>query len=61
MLKTSKIAYIGNIVEGFLVIVLIVLVLFMIVSVNNIQGNARVVNYAGIVRDTTQQDRKSVV
>lgn len=55
MLKTSKIAYIGNIVEGFLVIVLIVLVLFMIVSVNNIQGNARVVNYAGIVRGATQR------
>lgn len=42
-------------IESLLIIILIVLTGFMIVSVANIQGTARVVNYTGIVRGATQR------
>ena len=37
-------------IQGLLMIVLIVLTIFMMIDVNKIQGNARVINYAGIIR-----------
>lgn len=50
-----KFKFLSNILQSMLVIVMITLVLLMIQSIKNIQGNARVVNYAGIVRGTTQR------
>lgn len=41
--------------ESILIIILVVLTSFMLINVNNIQGSARVVNYAGIVRGATQR------
>lgn len=43
------------IMESVLIVILTVLTVFMIVSVKNIQGTARVVNYTGIVRGATQR------
>ena len=40
---------------GFLVIVLITLTLGLMIVVRSLQGNARVVNYAGIIRGATQR------
>lgn len=42
-------------IQGLLMIVLIILTTFMMIDVNKIQGNARVINYAGIIRGATQQ------
>lgn len=44
-----------NALESVLVIILIFLVIMMMISVSRIQGMARVVNYAGIVRGATQR------
>lgn len=41
--------------EIVLILVMIVLTFFMLESVENIQGSARVVNYTGIVRGATQR------
>ncbi len=45
-------------IQGLLMIVLIVLTTFMMIDVNKIQGNARVINYAGIIRGATQREIK---
>ena len=45
-------------IQGLLMIVLIVLTIFMMIDVNKIQGNARVINYAGIIRGATQREIK---
>lgn len=45
-------------IQGLLMIVLIVLTTFMMIVVNKIQGNARVINYAGIIRGATQREIK---
>lgn len=39
-----------KIAQGILLIVLITLTIFMMSDVKKIQGNARVINYAGIIR-----------
>ena len=48
-MRFERIAEIG------LIIILITLTIFMMVDVGKIQGNARVVNYAGIIRGGTQR------
>ena len=45
-------------IQGLLMIVLIVLTTFMMIDVDKIQGNARVINYAGIIRGATQREIK---
>ncbi len=55
MPKINKITYIITITQSILVILLISLVLFIIVIINSMQGNARVINYAGIVRGASQR------
>lgn len=47
-----------NIISAVLIIILISLTMAMISDVDKIQGNARVVNYAGIVRGATQREIK---
>ena len=45
-------------IQGLLIIVLIILTVFMMSDVKKIQGNARVINYAGIIRGATQREIK---
>ena len=47
-----------KIAQGILLIVLITLTIFMMSDVKKIQGNARVINYAGIIRGATQREIK---
>ena len=42
-------------VQSFLIMILIVLVCVMMVQIEQIQGTARVINYAGLVRGATQR------
>lgn len=51
----SKGQRIENIIQGALILILILLTIGMMLTVKNIQGNARVVNYAGILRGATQR------
>lgn len=45
-------------IQGLLMIVLIILTTFMMIDVNKIQENARVINYVGIIRGATQREIK---
>lgn len=45
-----------TIIQSGLVIILIVLVMLMMVQIRNLQGTARVLNYAGLVRGATQRE-----
>ena len=44
--------------QKILIFVLIILVIFMMVQIQNLQGTAHVVNYAGLVRGATQREVK---
>ena len=57
-LKRSKNRMIERFLQGFLIIILVILTIFMMNDVNKIQGNARVINYAGIIRGATQREIK---
>lgn len=46
---------IEKVISGILIGILIILTIFMIADVKKLQGNARVVNYAGIIRGATQR------
>ena len=37
---------------------MVVLIVFMMVQINRLQGTARVINYAGLVRGATQREVK---
>lgn len=39
-----------------LILILIFLIVFMIIQINRLQGTARVINYAGLVRGATQRE-----
>lgn len=47
-----------NAAKSVLIVVLIVLVGLMMLQINNLQGTARVINYAGLVRGATQREVK---
>ena len=49
---------IGNILKTVLVLFLAVLVIIMMLEIRKIQGTARVINYAGLVRGATQREVK---
>ena len=53
--KDSKISKIVRMLMMFLTVILIALFLTIMILVSKIQGTARVVNYAGLVRGKTQQ------
>ncbi len=44
--------------QSVLILILIFLVIFMMVQIQNLQGTARVINYAGLVRGATQREVK---
>lgn len=45
-------------IQGLLIVILVILTIFMMLDVEKIQGNARVINYAGIIRGATQREIK---
>lgn len=47
-----------TIAKTLLILILIVLVFWMMFSINGLQGTARVINYAGLVRGATQREVK---
>ena len=47
-----------GITQSGLILVLVVLIVFMMVQINRLQGTARVINYAGLVRGATQREVK---
>lgn len=56
--KNSKIRTVNMMIQSALIIILIVLVVNMMVEIKNLQGTARVINYAGLVRGATQRTVK---
>ena len=56
--QKSKIKTVDAIIQSIFIIALIVIVVFMIIEVNNLQGTARVINYSGLVRGATQREVK---
>lgn len=56
--QKSKIKTVDAILQSIFIIALIVIVVFMIIEVNNLQGTARVINYSGLVRGATQREVK---
>ena len=38
--------------------ILVVLIIFMMIQISRLQGTARVINYAGLVRGATQREVK---
>ena len=53
--KNSKIRTVNMMIQSALIIILIVLVANMMVEIKNLQGTARVINYAGLVIGATQR------
>ncbi len=53
--KNNKIRTVNMVIQSVLIIILVVLVANMMVQIKNLQGTARVVNYAGLVRGATQR------
>ena len=56
--KRAKWKTLSTIAQSGMVLVLIGLVVAIIVQVNRLQGTARVINYAGLVRGATQREIK---
>lgn len=56
--QKSKIKTVDAIIQSIFIIALIVIVVFMIIEINNLQGTARVINYSGLVRGATQREVK---
>ena len=46
------------IIQSILIVIMTVLVTAMILQINDLQGTARVINYAGLVRGATQREVK---
>ena len=53
--KKGKKRIIEKFIQGCILIILVILTISMMSNVNSIQGNARVINYAGIIRGATQR------
>ena len=56
--KNKKSRNIIGITQSVLIFVLVVLVFIMMIQINRLQGTARVINYAGLVRGATQREVK---
>ena len=57
-MKNNRIRTIDMIIESCLIAILIGFVIAMMILINNLQGTARVINYAGLVRGATQREVK---
>ena len=58
MQTNKKSKNIINIIQSFLILILVVLIIFMMIQISRLQGTARVINYAGLVRGATQREVK---
>ena len=47
-----------GIIQSLLILILVVLIIFMMIQISRLQGTARVINYAGLVRGATQREVK---
>ena len=47
-----------GIIHSCLILVLVILIIFMMIQISWLQGTARVINYAGLVRGATQREVK---
>ena len=47
-----------GIVQSCLILILVVLIIYMMIQISRLQGTARVINYAGLVRGATQREVK---
>ena len=57
-LKNKKSRNIIGIIQSCLIFALVILVIFMMIQINRLQGTARVINYAGLERGATQREVK---
>lgn len=57
-MKTKKLQTFITLVQSILIIIMTIHVTCMIIQINNLQGTARVINYAGLVRGATQREVK---
>ena len=57
-LKNKKSRNIIGIIQSCLIFALVILVIFMMIRINRLQGTARVINYAGLVCGATQREVK---
>ena len=57
-MKTKRLRTFATIIQSVLILAMMALVTSMIVQINCLQGTARVINYAGIVRGATQREVK---
>ena len=55
--QTHKKNIIG-IMQSVLILFLVILVVMMMIQIDDLQGSARVINYAGLVRGATQREIK---
>ena len=58
MMNTKKLRAAVTVLQSILILVMLLLVTSMILQINALQGTARVINYAGIVRGATQREVK---
>lgn len=54
-INRKKFQTIQAFIQSILIFILIILVAFMMLHIHNLQGTARVINYAGLVRGATQR------
>ena len=57
-MKTKRVGTFVTVVQSVLILVMMVLVATMIYQIRCLQGTARVINYAGLVRGATQREVK---
>ena len=48
--KNKKIRTMGTVVQSVLILILMILVILLMSEIGRLQGTARVINYAGLVR-----------
>ena len=58
MQTSNKNKNIIGIIQSFLILILVVLIIFMMIQISRLQGTARAINYAGLVRGATQREVK---
>ena len=56
--QSEKQRQIVPVIQSGLILILVVFVIFMMVQIQRLQGTARVINYAGLVRGATQREVK---
>ena len=57
-MNTKKLRAAVTVLQSILILVMLLLVTSMILQINALQGTARVINYAGIIRGATQREVK---